>query len=626
MFLSRTAYLLTLCLNVAALGFTTPAPAANDELSSTLGLVDDATAASGHIPRPISKIAENVTVISAEEIARINAHTLADVLQTVPGIQLDQVQSPGSSVFLTLYNYQNWHVLVVVDGVSQNFLSSNSSAQVGAIPARRIERVEIIKGPASTSWGSALGGVINVITKSAAAGQATGATAGVSAGERGTADAGAELTGTVNRFGYYLGGGKLRSDGVTSGNRTDLDHLIANLSCQLPNNGSVTLNLDYRNSAFGLEDVPAYDYHDTGSNRFASSALSLVLPLADRLSLAVAGQIGRREQGTVWGNLSTPELSRDKFNYDYSSKERFDGASVRLNWGDARTNLSTGVEFKHNGLKARESIWRAPESNFDKTLDGAAAYLNGSWSFGPVTLLPGLRVDDYSIYGKAATYSLGAVSSLTETTIVRAYTASGYGLPTVTNVALVSGSKRLAKILTVQGGVETTAVPYLWLKGTGYYSEVRDIEDLSTQPIVLRRQELQGVEVEAKTTPFFGVQLAGGYTFTRTRDKELGELKTGSFQSCPPHAAKLALNYDHPAGTKGAVVGNYVWWNQVDGADGRDRTFIWDLHLTRKLPETATVSSELFFSAHNIFNGSQYQIGMRANAPRWFEAGMRFHF
>ena len=39
--------------------------------------------------RPISKIAENTTVITAEQIALLNAHTLADVLQTIPGVQLD---------------------------------------------------------------------------------------------------------------------------------------------------------------------------------------------------------------------------------------------------------------------------------------------------------------------------------------------------------------------------------------------------------------------------------------------------------------------------------------------------------------------------------------------------------
>ena len=37
---------------------------------------------------------------------------------------------------------------------------------IGAVPVQNIEKIEIIKGPASSAWGSALGGVINVITKS----------------------------------------------------------------------------------------------------------------------------------------------------------------------------------------------------------------------------------------------------------------------------------------------------------------------------------------------------------------------------------------------------------------------------------------------------------------------------
>ncbi len=117
--------------------------------------------------RPISKIAENTTVITAEQIALLNAHTLADVLQTVPGVQLDVLQTPGG---FTDFNIQGSftgysHILVLIDGVQQN----NQVQGMGfpnLIPVQQIERVEIIKGAASGSWGQALGGVVNVVTKS----------------------------------------------------------------------------------------------------------------------------------------------------------------------------------------------------------------------------------------------------------------------------------------------------------------------------------------------------------------------------------------------------------------------------------------------------------------------------
>ncbi len=57
------------------------------------------------------------------------------------------------------------HVVVFIDGISITAPSENSTS-TGEFPVQFIERIEIIKGPASSTWGSSLGGVINVITKS----------------------------------------------------------------------------------------------------------------------------------------------------------------------------------------------------------------------------------------------------------------------------------------------------------------------------------------------------------------------------------------------------------------------------------------------------------------------------
>ncbi len=136
-----------------------PAMGADDEVLRTLGLpgdtLQDETPAT--FPRPISKIAENRTIVTSEDIARINAHTLDEILQTVSGIQLLQMQTPGSSVFFTINGSISRHIMVLIDGVPQNLLGADETAEIGMIPVQRIERVEITKGAASSMWGSALG-------------------------------------------------------------------------------------------------------------------------------------------------------------------------------------------------------------------------------------------------------------------------------------------------------------------------------------------------------------------------------------------------------------------------------------------------------------------------------------
>jgi vitamin B12 transporter len=585
-------------------------------------------------PRPLSRIAENVTVITAEQIARINAHTLAEVLQTLPGVQLDVVRTPGSFTFFNILNNTNRLIQLLIDGIPQGFLSADNLSNLGSIPVQQIEQVEVVKGAASVAWGSALGGVVNVITKSPDPDRAFGGLVSASAGERLTTDLRGELSGTSNRIGYYLTGGNLHSNGLLPGNRVNFNHAFGKFTYELPAKGNFTLGLDYRHSNYGLEDVPDKpfpdDFHDTGGFRNASGYLAFSYPLAYRLSLELNGHVARRELLTTFGNLSIPDLFSDSNIREISHAE-----NLRLFWGDNETNLVAGFEYEHTDVRQREPIQQSPLGNFDLTLDRWGVFLNGAYTLGPLTLLPGLRYDHTNLYDGATSYNLGATFRLTDQTLLRAYAARGYSLPIVNSFAISNGSKRLQNIWTVQAGVETAAIPYLWLKGTYFYNELWDIEDFTfpgppgTPAVVnLKEQRKQGVELEAKTSPLYGFSLAAGYTFTDARDQATGDkLPTDAGQSNPPHGLKLAVNYTNSAlGLLGALTGNYVWWNATADRNGRYKALIWDLHLNQKLFPSKELSPELFFSAHNLFSGAQYQRDLFKNTPRWFEGGVRFRF
>jgi len=572
-------------------------------------------------PRPASKIAENVTVITAAEIARINAHTLAEVLQTVPGIQLDQVQTPGSSSFFSILSATSRHILVEIDGVPQNFISADQIASIGSIPVQMIERVEIVKGAASAAWGSALGGVVNIITKSPDAERPVGGMASASAGERQNSDLRAEVSGTVDRAGYYLSGGTIYSHGLTPGTNVNLNHGFGKLTYNLPTQGTLTFGLDIRDNNYGLGDYALFDFHDTGGDRRVSSYLSLQYPLADRLILEMTGQLGRRELSTKWGALTVPDLFLDA-----DTREEFHGARMRLTWGDRQRNLVAGMEYEHTGIRQRDTISYPDQvSNFDLTLDRWAAYLNGAYTVGRLTILPGLRLDQSNLFDSNFSSTLGATLQLSDTTLLRGYAARGYSLPNVNNLAISNGSRELQHISTVQTGIESTAIPYLWLKGTLFYNDISKMQDwdVSTVPATatLKSQISKGFELEAKTSPVYGLSLSGGYNFNHFQHENLGDI------GAPQQGAKLALNYsNHDLGLLGALTGNYVWWDLADSSNVSYRATIWDLFLTQKLAPAKELSPELFFSVRNIFNSAQFQNVIRPNAPRWVEGGVRFSF
>ena len=98
-----------------------------------------------------------------------------------------------------------------MDGIPLNNLSDNVT-DIGSLPVQNIERIEIVKGPASSAWGSALGGVVNIITKTGS-GNGPGGVVSASYGERNTGDFRVETSGKHERFGYYFNAGRLQNDG-----------------------------------------------------------------------------------------------------------------------------------------------------------------------------------------------------------------------------------------------------------------------------------------------------------------------------------------------------------------------------------------------------------------------------
>jgi len=117
-------------------------------------------------------------------------------------------------------------VRVLLDGVTWNFLGSGL-AETNSIPVGIIKRIEIIKGPGSSAWGSSLGGVINIITKSTCNGDNTCGMLKTSYGERSTQDYSAEIAGPAGHVKYCFFGGYQKSDGLRDQRDFEIYNLFA---------------------------------------------------------------------------------------------------------------------------------------------------------------------------------------------------------------------------------------------------------------------------------------------------------------------------------------------------------------------------------------------------------------
>lgn len=615
-FLLVAALLLACCARAAL-------AAELDEVSRSLGLSGYEEGPVSRFPRPASAVAENVTVVTSEEIARLNAHTVADVLQTVPGVQIDLLQTPGNVVLYNVLGANQRHLLVQIDGVPQNFISADNLAHIGSMPAQMVERIEVIKGAASAAWGSALGGVINIITKPPSPEAAAGLVS-ASTGKKATGDLRAEISGSGRRFGYYLTGGALRSDGLVRGNEVDANHGFGKLAYDLPNGAKVTLAVDSRHTDAGLQESTGYNFSQDAAIRCLNSHLDLSYPLGERLQLELNARGGVRDSQDKRRLLAQQQLF-----FHAEVREAYQGVSAALSWGDAHDALKAGVEYEHTGIRQREYVTRAPLSNSDLALERRSAYLNATWTLGRLSLLPGVRIDQMNLLEDPVSYTLGATVRLGESTLWRGYAADGYGLPIITYFGSPNGQvqRELQRVTTVQTGIESTAVPYLWLKGTLFSNNTWNIQTMNRQTGMLEQAEQtrHGADLELRTSPLYGFFLTGAYTFLDARERRTREKLTGD-ESGPRQAAKVALSYQNAgSGFTGLLTGNYSNWHLTTPGARRVAT-LWDLHVTQKLPAGSENAPEIFFSIRNIFDAKLYQYDFHPNAPRWFEIGGRFRF
>lgn len=114
---------------------------------------------------PLQETSTSVTVITEEEIRQQQAETVAEVLRAVPGLDVAQNGSRGTTTTVFIRGAESDQTLVLLDGVEVNS-PTLGSFDFSNLTTENIERIEILRGSGGTLYGSqAVGGVVNIITK-----------------------------------------------------------------------------------------------------------------------------------------------------------------------------------------------------------------------------------------------------------------------------------------------------------------------------------------------------------------------------------------------------------------------------------------------------------------------------
>lgn len=158
--------------------------------------------------KELLEVPSSVSVVTAKEIEERNVTSVQEALQYLPGVYMNQAALGG----IQMRGFSGTDILFLVDGQQMNS-TYNGTVDLNTISVENIERIEVLRGAASSIYGGhAVGGVINIITKEAKEG--THVSAVLSYGSNSTWKKALQINSRVNdNFSFGLGYENKKSDG-----------------------------------------------------------------------------------------------------------------------------------------------------------------------------------------------------------------------------------------------------------------------------------------------------------------------------------------------------------------------------------------------------------------------------
>lgn len=145
---------------LAVLGISCISPLAAAPLE-----LDEQVVTATRSEQPVRASLAATTVIDRAAIERSQASSVPELLRKVPGVTLSNNGGPGKNTTLFMRGSESDHVLVLIDGVKVGSVSAGLTA-FQDLPVELIERIEVVRGPRSSLYGSeAIGGVIQIFTR-----------------------------------------------------------------------------------------------------------------------------------------------------------------------------------------------------------------------------------------------------------------------------------------------------------------------------------------------------------------------------------------------------------------------------------------------------------------------------
>jgi outer membrane receptor for ferrienterochelin and colicins len=525
---------------VESLGYATLALSAEEAAQSSWRLrlspdplaLDDVVVTVAGRSQARSEIAVPVQQITAREIRASGAESAERLLAEMPGLQSTPGTPTGANIMIR--GIGDSRVLVLIDGQPASG-ALIEDRDLSRLSLAGVERVEVVKGPLSSLYGSdALGGVINIITSAPERGFRVDAS--LLQGTQGRQEASATVSG--GRAVSYRATGAWREQDQVPGLAPGEEAFSRVWDFRSTVRYGEAGRLQLRGDATFLRERQRWPvgggFSGFNDNRGITGWVEGRYPAAGGTAFArFLGQDYTHLYRAARGDAPIEGGDEDQ------QEERLWRATV--GWSAALGNhgLDLGVEYSARQIASPDKLLedQASDTQFE-------AFAQDAWRLGGTTLSAGVRGTFNDRWGNAIAPTLGVTSLLSDAFLVRASVGRGFRSPSFKELAwdfanlgggyTVEGFAALSpeRSWNVSGGVEWAPSPGVSLEFEGYTNQIENLIEfafvgnapsglLIYSPRNVARARTRGIEAGADFR-YGGWQFGGSYAFLDAEALETG--------------------------------------------------------------------------------------------------------
>ncbi len=465
-----------------------------------------------------SVIPAAVTVIMQKDIKESGISNVSDILRKVPGLDVVQPGGSGKASSVFIRGANSSHTLVLIDGIRVNS-PTTGRFDFADLSVDNIERIEIIRSPMSTLYGSeAMGGVIQIFTKK---GALTGGSITFETGSYGTTKE--SISTSVNKE-YYdinLTASRLDTEGfstISSGSEND-SYENTNISSKIGiHRGGSTMGITAQLTE-AMTEIDGFDY-----TTFAASD-DLNNRTDRRWSLLGFNMVSSMSNN--WENSFSISSSNERIEgIDEDTPENQSILHTNINTIDWHINirsnegnkLSIGYERQNKGGEVTSS-----GGTYNKSINNNGIYIQESRIINPSgLLLAALRWDDSNLYESALTYRIGISINQTNDLKWHAQYGTGFQGPTLNDLfwpGFGNPDLKPEKNIGWEIGFEENILNSALLSLTYYENKFTDLIQWDGTLKNIGEAESKGIEANFDWDLSAALHINGNYTYDETEDK-----------------------------------------------------------------------------------------------------------